>query len=67
MSTPSRIVFMSGKSVKKKVLGFSKHSVVVQGKHRKIYYNSDHVKTIDYVPLERINFSLDSQVSEVFL
>ena len=62
MSTPSRIVFMSGKSVKKKVLGFRKQTIVAQGKHRKIYYNSDQVRTIDYQTLDRLGFNPEMEV-----
>jgi hypothetical protein len=67
MSSHKRTVFTNGTEKKCKILGFKKHSVVVQGKHRRIYYNSDQVKTIDYVPLEKIGVNPESQISEAFL
>ena len=47
MSQISRVVFTNGTDKNCKILGLRNHSIVAQGKHRKIYYNSDQVKTIN--------------------
>jgi len=39
-----------------KILGLDEHSVVAQGKHGIIYFNREHVRTIDYVPLEKLGY-----------
>ncbi len=65
MSSLKRIVFRNGTDMKCKVLGLRNNSVVVRGKHRKIYFNADHVKTIDYVTLERLSLSMEMPFGEV--
>lgn len=67
MNSHRRIVFKNGRDKKCKVLGFDRNTVVVQGKHRKIYYNSDQVRTIDYVTLERLGLSMKTPFPEVLI
>ena len=57
MNSHKRIVFKNGTDRKCKILGLDRNSVVVQGKHRKIYYNRDHVRTINYLTLDRFGFN----------
>ena len=57
MNSHKRIVFKNGTDRKCKILGLDRNSVVVQGKHRKIHYNRDHVRTINYLTLDRFGFN----------
>lgn len=67
MSAVSRMVFMNGTDKKCKILGFRKHSVVVQGKHRKIYYNSDQVKMINKTRLGKLDINSEMPFTEVLV
>lgn len=56
MTSISRMVFMNGTDRKCKILGFTENTIVVRGKHRKVYFNSDQVKFINYKPVEDFGF-----------
>jgi hypothetical protein len=56
-----RIVFTNGSSVKRKIIGQRLSWIIARGKHRKIYYPLQQIKTINYRTVE--DFGLEMEAS----
>ena len=61
MTSTVRIVFTNGSSVKRKIIGQRLSWIIARGKHRKIYYPLQQIKTINYRTVE--DFGLEMEAS----
>ena len=62
MTSTVRIVFTNGSSVKRKIIGQRLSWIIAKGKHRKIYYPIEQVKSLNYRKVEDFGFQLEMEV-----
>ena len=61
MTSSVRIVFTNGSSVKRKIIGQRLSWIIARGKHRKIYYPLQQIKTINYRTVEDFRLETEAQ------
>ena len=62
MTSAVRIVLTNGSSVKRKIIGQRLSWIIAKGKHRKIYYPIEQVRSLNYRKVEDFGFEPETEV-----
>lgn len=62
MTSAVRIVLTNGRSIKRKIIGQRLSWIITKGKHRKIYYPIDQIRSLNYRKVEDFGFGSETEV-----